>query len=36
MKTNLKKLSTEQLNETKGGYYVNIILPDGTRIRIRV
>jgi hypothetical protein len=36
MKTNLKKMSPEQLNETIGGYYVNIILPDGRRIRIRV
>jgi hypothetical protein len=31
-----RKLSTEQLNDSKGGYYVNIILPDGTVVRVRV
>jgi hypothetical protein len=36
MKTNLRNMSPEQLNETKGGYYVNIILPDGTVVRVRV
>lgn len=33
---NLKKLSTEQLNQTIGGYYVIITLPNGQRIRVRV
>lgn len=31
-----RKLNAEQLNETKGGYYVILRLPDGTRIRIWV
>jgi len=31
-----RKLSTEQLSETKGGYYVTLILPDGTKIRVLV
>ena len=31
-----KKLNAEQLNETKGGYYVILTLPDGTRVRIWV
>ncbi len=33
---NLRKLSTEQLNQTVGGYYVIITLPNGQRIRVRV
>ncbi len=33
---NLRKLSTEQLNQTIGGYYVIITLPNGKRIRVRV
>jgi len=31
-----KKMSSEELNQTKGGYYVDLILPNGRRIRIRV
>ena len=31
-----KKLNPEQLNETKGGYYVLLIMPDGTRVRVKV
>jgi hypothetical protein len=33
---NLRKLSTEQLNQTVGGYYVIITLPDGSKVRVRV
>jgi len=33
---NFRKLSPEQLSETKGGYYVTLILPDGTKIRVLV
>ncbi len=33
---NYRTLSTEQLSETKGGFYVNIILPDGTIVRVKV
>jgi hypothetical protein len=32
----LRKLNIEQLNETIGGFYVIIILPDGTRVRVKV
>jgi hypothetical protein len=31
-----RKLNAEQLNETMGGFYVIIILPDGTRVRVKV
>ncbi len=31
-----RQLRTEQLSETKGGFYVNIILPDGTIVRVKV
>jgi hypothetical protein len=31
-----RKLNEEQLNETKGGYYVDLILPNGRVIRIKV
>ena len=31
-----RKLNAEQLNETKGGFYVIVTLPNGTRIRIWV
>jgi hypothetical protein len=33
---NFRKLSTEQLSETKGGFYVIITLPDGRKIRVLV
>lgn len=33
---NFRTLSEKQLNETKGGYYVILTLPDGTRVRIWV
>lgn len=31
-----KTLSAEQLNETNGGYYVILRLPDGTKVKIWV
>lgn len=33
---NYRTLSTEQLSETKGGYYVVIKAPDGTKYKIWV
>lgn len=33
---NFRKLSVSELSETKGGYYVYITKPDGTRVRIIV
>lgn len=33
---NFRKLSTEQLSETKGGYWVIIIAPDGSRYKVWV
>jgi hypothetical protein len=33
---NFRKLNIEQLNETIGGFFVVIILPDGRRIRVKV
>ena len=33
---NFRQLSTEQLSETKGGFYVILILPDGTKVRVWV
>jgi len=35
-KNNFRTLSTEQLSETKGGYYVVIIAPDGKRYKVWV
>ncbi len=31
-----QKMSSEELNQTKGGYYVDLILPDGRVIRVKV
>jgi hypothetical protein len=31
-----KQLSIEQLNEAKGGFYVILTLPDGTKVRVWV
>ncbi|MDD2285766.1 MAG: hypothetical protein PHQ11_10255 [Paludibacter sp.] len=31
-----RKLNAEQLNETMGGYYIMVTLPNGQRIRVRV
>lgn len=38
MKTtnNFKELSKEQLNQTIGGYYIMITLPNGQKVRVRV
>ena len=33
---NFRTLSTEQLSQTKGGFYVILILPDGTKVRVWV
>ncbi len=33
---NFRKLSTEQLSETKGGFYVILTFPDGTKVRVWV
>lgn len=33
---NFRKLSLNELSEAKGGYYVYITKPDGTRVRIWV
>ena len=33
---NFRTLSTEQLSETKGGFYVILRLPDGTKIKVLV
>jgi hypothetical protein len=31
-----RKLNVEQLNEVKGGFYVILTLPDGTKVRVWV
>lgn len=33
---NFKSMSIEQMNETKGGYYIMITLPNGQKVRVRV
>jgi len=33
---NFRTLSVEQLSETKGGFYVILTLPDGTKVRVLV
>jgi hypothetical protein len=33
---NFRTLSTEQLSETKGGFYVVLILPNGRKIKVWV
>jgi hypothetical protein len=36
IESNFRKLSSEQLNQTIGGYYIMITLPNGQKIRVRV
>ena len=31
---NFRKLSASELSETKGGFWITIILPDGTKKRV--
>ncbi len=31
-----RQLSTEQLSETKGGFYVILRFPDGTKVKVWV
>jgi bacteriocin-like protein len=33
---NFKELSKEQLNQTIGGYYIMVTLPNGQVVRVRV
>lgn len=32
----MKTMNVKQMSETKGGYYVTLILPNGERVRVWV
>ena len=36
IENNFRKISSEQLNQTIGGYFIMITLPNGQKIRVRV
>lgn len=36
IENNFRKISPEQLNQTVGGYYIMVTLPNGQKVRVRV